>query len=93
MSCSMIWHIPARRPGASAQKSAIHRLWACRPAHLAWRSAAEVGGGWSVSEALGKKGGMVFGKTTSATTPSASSSASRRVLSQLRSASGPFRSS
>ena len=45
-----------------------------------------VGGGAVTSEPLGKNGGMVLGKTTSATMPSASSSAMRRSEFQLRSA-------
>ena len=75
-SCSMIWAMPARRPGAWQQKSASQRLCACRPAQrlvevaVGRRPAAA-----RTSEPLGKNGGTVFGKTTSATTPSASSSA------------------
>ena len=89
MTCAM----PARRPGASAQKSAIQRLCACSPAQRASRSPALAGGGWSPRLALGKNGGTVLGKMTSATMPSDSSSVSRRFESQLRSPSGPFMSS
>ncbi len=82
---------PARRPGASAQKSAIQRLCAWSPAQRSSYSAAV--GGCAIREAFGKKGGMVLGKTTSATMPSASSSASRRREFQLRSAVSARRSS
>ena len=85
--------MPARRPGAAAQKSASQRLWARSPSQRRARSPASAAGGWCTSEACGKNGGMVFGKITSATTPSASSSARRRSLSQLRPASSPSRSS
>lgn len=82
---------PARRPGASAQKSASQRLWAWSPAQRIVYSAAV--GGCAIREALGKNGGMVLGKTTSATMPSASSSARRRAEFQLRSAVSARRSS
>jgi hypothetical protein len=45
-----------------------------------------------VSDERGKKGGTVLGNTTSATMPSSSRSWRRRSLFQLRSASGPLRS-
>lgn len=79
------------RPGACAQKSASQRLWARRPAQRCSYSARE--GAGAISEAEGKKGGMVLGKTTSATMPSASSSARRRAEFQLRSAVSARRSS
>ena len=41
-SWSMIWAMPARRPGAWLQKSASHRLCACSPAHR--RARSPVGG-------------------------------------------------
>jgi hypothetical protein len=50
-------------------------------------------GGCSTREPFGKNGGTVFGKITSATTPSASISARRRSELQLRSASSPTLSS
>ena len=73
-SCSMIWAIPARRPGAWLQKSASHRL-------CAWRPAAPlevaVGGARRLLDErdLGEERRDVLGKMTSATTPSASISA------------------
>ncbi len=90
-SFSRIWTTPARRPGASAQNSASQRLCAWSPAQRIVYSAAV--GGWAISEALGKNGGMVLGKRTSATMPSASSSDSRRAEFQLRSAVSARRSS
>ncbi len=62
MSWRVIWAMPARRPGASAQKSASQRLWACSPAQRRSASAAVTAGGWAVREVLGKNGGTVFGK-------------------------------
>ena len=49
MSCNMIWQMPARRPGVSAQNSAIQRLCACRPAHRA-SQVTGVLGGWLLCE-------------------------------------------
>ena len=92
-SWSMIWAMPARRPGAWPQKSASHRLCACSPAHRLARSPSVAPGGWFTRETLGKNGGIVLGKITSATTPSASISRSRRSELQLRSASAPVLSS
>lgn len=86
-----IWKTPARRPGAAAQKSASQRLWARSPAQRCSNSAA-VGAG-AIRDAEGKKGGTVFGKTTSATMPSSSSSARRRPEFQFRSAVSARRSS
>jgi hypothetical protein len=93
MSCSRIWATPARRPGVAAQKSASQRLWAWSPAQRRSRSPDVAGGGWFSSEGAGKNGGIVLGKMTSPTMPSASSSASRRSLSQLRLAFSSRRSS
>ena len=61
MSCRVIWMMPARRPGASAQKSTSQRLWACSPAQRRSASAAVTAGGWAVSDDFGKNGGTVFG--------------------------------
>jgi len=77
--------MPARRPGAAAQKSASQRLCACSPAQRRSMSAVVTAGGWAVSEAFGKNGGTVLGKTTSPTMPSASCWELRISLSQLRS--------
>ena len=52
-SCSMIWAMPARRPGAAAQKSASHRLWARRPAQRSARSPSLAPGTWAFSEGSG----------------------------------------
>ena len=76
-SFSRICATPARRPGAAAQKSASQRLCACSPAHRCSYSAAVGAGVTSAPD--GKNGGIVFGNSTSATMPSASSSASARV--------------
>src|SRR5262249_38579423 len=73
---------PARRSGACAHQSASQRLWARIPASR--RSNALAEGGRATSEAEGKNGGTVFGKITSPTMPSASSSAMRRSWSQFR---------
>lgn len=82
---------PARRPGASAQNSASQRLCARSPAQRCSNS-SRVGAG-AIREAEGKNGGMVLGKTTSATIPSVSSSRNRRPEFQLRSAVSASRSS
>ncbi len=50
-------------------------------------------GAGAIREPDGKNGGMVFGKTTSATIPSCSSSAIRRAEFQFRSAVSATRSS
>lgn len=90
-SLRRIWKTPARRPGAAAQKSASQRLWARRPAQRR-RNSSAVGAG-AIREPDGKNGGMVFGKTTSATMPSSSSSAIRRPEFQFLSAVSASRSS
>ena len=87
----MIWAMPARRPGASWQKSTIQRLCAFSPAHRRSYSSGDGCGATRFPD--GKNGGMVLGNSTSATTPSASSSAIRRLLLKLRSKSEPCRSS
>ena len=92
-SCSMIWAMPARRPGAWPQKSASQRLCARSPAQRRSRSPSVAPGGWCTSDTFGKNGGTVLGKTTSATTPSCPISRSRRSELQLRSASVPVVSS
>ena len=92
-SCSRICAMPARRPGAAAQKSASQRLCACRPAQRSSRSPASAAGGWCTSDAFGKNGGIVFGKMTSATMPSASSSRRRRSSPSCARRRSPWRSS
>ena len=72
MSFRKIWPMPARRSGASLQKSTSQRLWARIPASRCSYSSG--GGGWANSTKLGKNGGTVFGKITSPTIPSASCS-------------------
>ena len=74
--------MPARRSGCSATKSTIQRLWARMPARRCSYSSGV--GGCANSTKLGKNGGTVLGKMTSPTTPSASWSALRRSVSQLR---------
>ena len=76
------WAMPKRRPGAASQKSFSHRLCAFRPAHRRSYSSALRGPG-AASAPLGKKGGTVLGKMTSATMPSVSSASRRLPLSQL----------
>ncbi len=73
--------MPARRPGACAQKSTIQRLCAWRPAHRSSYSASV--GGIATRLELGKNGGIVFGNRISATMPSASRSRRRSSLSQF----------
>ena len=90
-SLRKIWAMPARRPGArrrSRPASGCGR--AARPTRRSRSSG--VAGGWAMSRPVGKNGGTVFGKITSATRPSASSSAKRRSLSQLRVRPSPCRS-
>ena len=82
-SLTKIWPIPARRSGHSATKSTSHRLWARMPARRCRYSSPSRGGG-AKSTKLGKNGGIVFGKSTSATTPSDSMSDHLRSESQLR---------
>jgi hypothetical protein len=90
-SLRKICAMPARRPGVSAQKSTIQRLCAFSPAHR--NSYSSAAGGRASRFPDGKKGGIVFGKSTSATTPSSSSSRNRAALSQLRYAKSARRSS
>ena len=52
-SCSMIWTIPSRRPGAAAQKSASQRLWARSPAQRSSRSPSVAPGTCTFSEGSG----------------------------------------
>ena len=89
-SLRKICPIPARRSGYSAHQSASQRLCARIPASRSSKSSGD--GGRASNAMLGKNGGTVFGKMTSATVPSASSSAIRRSLFQLRSRSEPCRS-
>jgi hypothetical protein len=82
MSLGSSWKMPRRRTGAWLQKSASHRLCACRPAHLCSSVAASRGTPvrWA---RMSKNGGSVLGKMISALTPSASMFARRRSLSQF----------
>ncbi len=82
MRLAKIWATPARRPGAWAQKSASHRLWAWIPAQR--RSYSASVGGSATRLPSSKNGGTVLGNSTSAVIPSASFSARRRSESQLR---------
>ena len=78
--------MPARRSGASEQKSASQRLCALMPAHRS--SYSSLVGGRATTMPVGKNGGTVFGKITSATWPSAQ----RRESSQFRVRLSPWRS-
>ena len=82
--------MPARRSGYSATKSASQRLCARMPARRAGNSSGV--GGPAITAPVGKNGGTVLGKTTSAAEPSASISSQRRSLSQLRTRRCPWRS-
>ena len=67
-----IWPTPARRSGLDAQKSASQRLCAWMPACRSSYSSAD--GGRAITAPVGKNGGTVFGKSTSAAVPSDSCS-------------------
>ena len=66
--CRKICAMPARRPGASSQKSASQRLCALQPGPAQLVLAAAGAPRCSLPE--GRTAGSVFGNSTSATTPS-----------------------
>ena len=78
-------HRRAARARPSRSRPATGCGRGCRRA--AARNCSAVGGR-AITAPVGKNGGTVFGKMTSPTTPSASSSRKRRSSSQLRSAAG-----
>ena len=78
--------MPAQRCGASLTRSRSQRLWARKPAQRCSKLRVYRGASSAV-DAGGANGGSVLGNMTSATTPSAVCSRSRRSIDQLRSPS------